>query len=165
MRKFFAPLLLLFIILSASSVPRAKTISGGAQPGEAAKSDAKVWINTKSGVYHCPGTRWYGKTKQGEYLTETQARDKGFRPAYGKPCGPIEERATTSSGAQTERKGEIGAPGQAANPDTKVWVNTKSAVYHCPGTRWYGNTKNGEYLTQKQAQEKGNRPAYGKPCQ
>lgn len=51
------------------------------------------------------------------------------------------------------------------NPNVKVWVNTKSGVYHCPGTRWYGNTKQGEYMTQKQAQDKGNRPAYGKACE
>jgi hypothetical protein len=49
-------------------------------------------------------------------------------------------------------------------PDVKVWVNTRSGVYHCPGTRWYGNTKSGEYMKQKQAQEKGYRPAYGKVC-
>ena len=53
---------------------------------------------------------------------------------------------------------------QKGNPDTKVWVNTGSGVYHCPGTRWYGKTKQGEYMTQKQALEKGNRPAYGKYC-
>lgn len=51
------------------------------------------------------------------------------------------------------------------NPDVKVWVNTRSGVYHCPGSRWYGNTKQGEYMTQKQAQEKGYRPAYGKVCE
>lgn len=53
----------------------------------------------------------------------------------------------------------------AGNPNVKVWVNTKSGVYHCPGDRWYGTTKQGEYMTQKQAQEKGYRPAYGKVCQ
>ena len=53
----------------------------------------------------------------------------------------------------------------ADNPNVKVWVNTASGVYHCPGTRWYGVTKRGEYMTQKQAQEKGNRPAYGRYCQ
>lgn len=50
------------------------------------------------------------------------------------------------------------------NPSVKVWVNTNSGVYHCPATRWYGNTKHGEYMTQKQAQAKGYRPAYGKVC-
>jgi hypothetical protein len=53
----------------------------------------------------------------------------------------------------------------AGNPDVKVWVNTASGVYHCPGAYWYGNTKRGEYMTQKDAQKKGNRPARGKVCQ
>ena len=44
------------------------------------------------------------------------------------------------------------------------WVNTKSGVYHCPGTRYYGTTKNGQYMTQADAQKTGNRPAYGKYC-
>ena len=50
------------------------------------------------------------------------------------------------------------------NPNVRVWVNTNSGVYHCPGTRWYGNTKSGQYMTQKQAQSKGYRPAYGSVC-
>lgn len=58
----------------------------------------------------------------------------------------------------------VAAAEQKGNPDTRVWVNTGSGVYHCPGTRWYGKTKRGEYMTQKQAIEKGNRPAYGKYC-
>jgi hypothetical protein len=41
------------------------------------------------------------------------------------------------------------------NPDIRVWVNTNSGAYDCPGTRWYGKTKEGEYMTQKQAQGKG----------
>jgi hypothetical protein len=51
------------------------------------------------------------------------------------------------------------------NPSVKVWVNTNSSVYHCPGTRWYGATKEGYYTTQKKAQEAGNRPAYGRYCE
>ena len=51
------------------------------------------------------------------------------------------------------------------NPDVKVWVNIPSNVYHCPGARWYGTTKHGEYMTQADAQKKANRPAYGKVCQ
>lgn len=51
------------------------------------KKEVKVWVNTASGVYHCPGTRWYGKTKHGEYMSECEAIKKGNRSAYGKACG------------------------------------------------------------------------------
>jgi hypothetical protein len=71
-------------------------------------------------------------------------------------CGPAVTTPQQFVSAQTQ---------QAANPNVKVWVNTNSGVYHCAGTRWYGATKQGEYMTQKQAQDKGNRPAYGKYCQ
>jgi hypothetical protein len=36
-------------------------------------------------------------------------------------------------------------------------------VYHCPATRCYGRTTNGEYLTQSEAQNKGHRPPGGRP--
>jgi hypothetical protein len=47
----------------------------------------RVWVNTNSGVYHCPNTRWYGKTKSGKYMKEKEAHAKGYRPAYGIVCG------------------------------------------------------------------------------
>src|SRR5262249_25117833 len=50
-------------------------------------SSTRVWVNTKSGVYHCPGTRYYGTTKSGVYMTEAEALKAGNRPAYGKYCG------------------------------------------------------------------------------
>jgi hypothetical protein len=40
-----------------------------------------VWVNTESGVYHEPGTRWYGKTKKGKYMLETDAIKAGYKPA------------------------------------------------------------------------------------
>ncbi|HLJ85688.1 MAG TPA: serine protease [Candidatus Angelobacter sp.] len=50
------------------------------------------------------------------------------------------------------------------DPNVKVWVNTSSGKYHCPGTLYYGRTKHGEYMTQAEAQKKGNVAAYGKVC-
>jgi hypothetical protein len=47
----------------------------------------RVWVNTNSGVYHCPGTRWYGTTKSGRFMTQREAQSKGYRPAYGAVCG------------------------------------------------------------------------------
>ena len=46
----------------------------------------RVWVNTASKVYHCPGTRYYGNTKQGAYMSESDARSRGFRAAAGRQC-------------------------------------------------------------------------------
>ncbi len=115
----------------------------------------KVWLNTNSGVYHCPGTRWYANTKKGKFIDEKSAITKGYRPAYGNYCDPK---------SAYEGKSEIKKSIQSEGADIKVWVNTKSNVYHCPGTRYYGNTKRGNFLTQEEALLSGNRAAYGKKC-
>lgn len=63
---------------SAAPAPAAQAAPGGG-PG-------MVWVNAASKVYHCQGDRWYGKTKQGSYMTEAQAKAQGARPDHGKPC-------------------------------------------------------------------------------
>jgi hypothetical protein len=37
------------------------------------------WVNTDSSIYHKPGSRWYGKTKQGKYMSEADAQKAGYR--------------------------------------------------------------------------------------
>ena len=40
-----------------------------------------VWCNTNSKIYHKKGDRWYGKTQQGEWMTEADAIKAGYRAA------------------------------------------------------------------------------------
>ena len=46
----------------------------------------QVWVNSASKVYHCAGTKYYGKTKAGEYMTEAAAKAAGDRADHGKAC-------------------------------------------------------------------------------
>lgn len=55
----------------------ATTAGGGA---------GKVWVNTQSKTYHCFGTQYYGKTKEGAYMTETAAKAAGDHADHGKAC-------------------------------------------------------------------------------
>ena len=68
----------------AAATAKAKTAASttpapGGGPG-------MVWLNTSSKVYHCYGTKYYGTTKAGAYMTEAAAKAKGAHPDAGKPC-------------------------------------------------------------------------------
>lgn len=38
-----------------------------------------VWVNSESKIYHKVGSKWYGKTKKGSYMSENEAIKAGFR--------------------------------------------------------------------------------------
>ncbi len=56
------------------------------------------------------------------------------------------------------------APVYMGNPDTQVWVDVHTALYHCPGSDLFGKTADGRMSTQREAQQDQFEPANRKAC-
>lgn len=67
---------------NANNAPagNARSNSANATPAPGG-GNGQVWVNTETKVYHKEGSRFYGKTKQGKYMTEEEARKAGYRAA------------------------------------------------------------------------------------
>jgi Helix-hairpin-helix motif len=47
--------------------------------GKVPPQKGMVWVNTESGIFFREGDRWYGKTKESEFMTEADAKAAGYR--------------------------------------------------------------------------------------
>ena len=56
------------------------------------------------------------------------------------------------------------APEDRGNPEVKVWIDSQSALYYCPGEDLYGKTPKGKFTSQRDAQLDQYEPAARKPC-
>ena len=61
----------------ASALPQSDKPAAAPPPA----GSGMVWVNLDSKVYHHEGNQWYGKTKHGKYMTESEAQKEGYRPA------------------------------------------------------------------------------------
>ena len=55
-------------------------------PAYKGKPDIRVWIDTHTALYYCPGADLYGKTPKGRFTTQRSAQLDQFEPAYRKAC-------------------------------------------------------------------------------
>ena len=76
-------------------------------------------------------------------------------PAATPPAPPAPSAPAASKTASAP------AMGTAQQPPVKgmVWVNLSTKVYHKEGDRYYGNTKNGKWMTEEDAIKAGYREA------
>lgn len=123
---------------------------------------------SKSGA--CSGHKgvkqWYGGSASStKEATATKKEAAAAREETPPPTG----KQTQAPGPATSRPANAQPTSRPATPaagggNGKVWVNTNSKVYHCESDALYGKTKEGEYMTEAQAQSSGARPSRGKTC-
>jgi hypothetical protein len=66
--------------LTFSSLAVAQTPNHSPPAGMTCPGDKIVWVNTRSGVYHFQGERYFGSTKKGKFICERAADKEGDRP-------------------------------------------------------------------------------------
>jgi hypothetical protein len=64
----------------AASTTKTAPAAPSASDIAAARASHKVWVNLDTGIYH-KGGRWYGKTKNGKFMTVDDAKKAGYKAA------------------------------------------------------------------------------------
>ena len=87
-----------------------------------------------------------GKKPKKSKKSATEVPSQSFVPpgTAGEPAAPV--------------KNATPAQVQSAKSSGMVWVNTDSGIYH-KGDRWYGNTKQGKFMTEQEAVQAGYKAA------
>jgi hypothetical protein len=67
--------------VSASPAAAPATAATTAAAPAAGGGHGLVWVNTETHVYHKEGSRFYGQTKKGKYVSEADAIKEGDRAA------------------------------------------------------------------------------------
>jgi hypothetical protein len=73
---------------AAASKPSAASKAEPAAMPAAGGGPGQVWVNTgsKTKAYHCQGSKWYGKTKEGKYMSVSDAQAAGYHAAKNEKC-------------------------------------------------------------------------------
>lgn len=62
------------------------TMTARPRPAAGEGSLASVWANPREMIYYCSGSRWYGDTADGRFMTEREAIAAGYSAEHGKRC-------------------------------------------------------------------------------
>jgi hypothetical protein len=159
--------ILLRCIAAAASIAILSAASQAQQ--KAARACEAEWRANKAAI------QGSGKTKKAFMIecrsgTGEQAAASQTRPGPDQSAAPPTPRQAAREQAARNRRGTAisAAAGEFATEaeakahcpgQSVVWANTRSKVYHLPGSRSYGNTKRGAFMCEKDTAAAGMRSA------
>lgn len=155
-----------FTLCAAVSLPFAAMAQAAAPAGSTGSCKDGTYTTAASKRGACSG---HGGVKDW-FSTATPAASAPAAPAAmaapAPAAAPAAAPASAPAAPMAAKSAPAAAPATAAAASTagKVWLNTSSNVYHCPGDKYYGNTKNGAYMTEAEAKAKGAHADHNKPC-
>jgi hypothetical protein len=157
-RSMLAATALAVTAMIASQAGVAQAPAGAPAGATGLCNDGSYWTGaTKSGA--CRGHKgvktWYASAAA---APAAPAASAPAAPAAAAPAAPAAPSPKTKAATPTST-----TPAPGGGPGL-VWLNTSTKVYHCPGTKYYGTTKAGAYMTEAAAKAKGAHADAGKPC-
>lgn len=140
-----------------AAAPASKAAAPAAAPAPAATPAAPAAAPaTKAAAAAAPGTTTMQNFVCKDGSSISAATSKGACSGHK----GIDKDATAKAAAGG-KTAKTAAPGGGAG---KVWANEESKVYHCQGSRYYGTTQNGKYVTEAEAKAAGMHGANNKSC-
>jgi hypothetical protein len=77
--------------------------------------------------------------------------------AVSNPAATPEAASATTPAAKKHKAPEPQAAQAPGGGNGQVWVNTETHVYHKEGSKWYGKTKHGKYVSEADAVKEGDK--------
>jgi hypothetical protein len=127
-------LLALIVLAALAATPLVRAADSTPSPSPAASAT--------------PAKKHSKKAKAAEAATPTPA--VAANPAASPAATPAAKKHKAPAPQTTQAPG--GGNGQ-------VWVNSETHVYHKEGSKWYGKTKNGKYMSEADAVKEGDKAA------
>lgn len=149
-----------FVTPCALHAQSTASTSSSTSTTKATKKSKKAAKATTSGATTAVSTA--ASSTSGATKSTAKATKKGAKSTQAAATGTstAPTPATASASSSTSAKAPAAKTTTTAQAKTPpqpgmVWVNTSSKAYHKSGSKWYGNTKQGQWMTEADAQKAG----------
>jgi hypothetical protein len=130
--------------------PAQSTTTASVAESPAASPNAKRTRNAKTGAAASPAASAAASASPAKFNLGDLFKPKTSASASSAPANAAPAKATKTGGAMNATPAPGGGHGL-------VWVNTESHVYHKEGSRFYGKTKKGKYISEADAIKEGDK--------